>query len=603
MQPPTSLDADVVDVVILGGGLAGLSLARHLLLDTDRTVLLLEKRAALPPDRQKVGESSVQLAGYYFSKVLDLESYLFHEHFMKYNLRFYWRTGEHAAGEHGSADGLENYSAAYIRPYSNIASYQLDRNTFEAELLRRNRSDRRFEARLGVDIHSVQLTEEGDDPHIVRYLDAEGIERLVRASWVVDTTGRRRLLAKQREMMRSNSIRHGAFFWWVDGLVDIEKLTGLSRKEWRLHPSHRHTGHLPQWLATNHFCDEGLWFWVIPLQVKTSLGLVFDHEVVHWRDVFRPDKATRFVCERFPMFARDLLHREVLDFGGYKDFSHDCVQTLSSQRWAMTGESGRFTDPLYSPGSDLIAIYNTLVVEAIQIDDPAERARFCQTSESLMKAVYQAYVPTYATSYDCLGDAECFSLKYTWELAIYFAVYVFPFINDLLGDRRFQIGFLRQFARLGPWNRGIQALLSDFYQWKKENRQPLDEPRFVDFMDIGTLRDAEKTFYEVGVEVDEAKRILAREVDRLSEMARFVVVHVASVVLDEPSVVTHRGFVEATDLATLDGDGPLFDPDAWASRWAACRDQPGTWEWSFDPEVLDRFRTARAEAPVLEAVS
>ena len=50
-------------VVILGGGLAGLALARHLLLDTDRTILMLEKRPTLPPPRQKVGESSVQLAG------------------------------------------------------------------------------------------------------------------------------------------------------------------------------------------------------------------------------------------------------------------------------------------------------------------------------------------------------------------------------------------------------------------------------------------------------------------------------------------------------------------------------------------------------------
>ena len=32
------------------------------------------------------------MGGYYFSKVLDLEEYLWHEHFMKYNLRFYFKT-------------------------------------------------------------------------------------------------------------------------------------------------------------------------------------------------------------------------------------------------------------------------------------------------------------------------------------------------------------------------------------------------------------------------------------------------------------------------------------------------------------------------------
>jgi len=64
------------DVVILGAGLAGLSLARQLLMYTDRTVLLLDKLENPPGKNQKVGESLVQLAGYYFSKILDLEYHL-----------------------------------------------------------------------------------------------------------------------------------------------------------------------------------------------------------------------------------------------------------------------------------------------------------------------------------------------------------------------------------------------------------------------------------------------------------------------------------------------------------------------------------------------
>lgn len=599
MDSPTRLASDPYDVVILGAGLAGLGLARHLLLETDVRVLVLEKRDVLPQERQKVGESSVQLAGYYFSKVLDLEEYLLHEHFMKYNLRFYWRS----AGR--SNESFEDYSAAYIRPFSNIASYQLDRNRFEGELLRRNRQNERFAcltavSALEVDLDPSAVPTAGPTAgpmagpeasargsHVVRY-EVDGETHQVAARWVVDTTGRRKLLAKKRELTRPNSIRHGAFFWWVDGLVDIEKLTSLDRTERRRNPDRRHTGHLPSWLATNHFCDEGLWFWVIPLRGKTSLGLVFDHEVVHWRDVFTPEKATRWVCERFPLFARDLPQRDVVDFGGYKDFSYDCAQTISATGWAMAGESGRFTDPLYSPGSDLIAIHNTLIVDAIRTTDADELRAKCQLYESMMKAVYQAYVPTYATSYDCLGDQECFSLKYGWELAIYFGVYVFPFLNDLFTDRRFAIGFLRQFSRLGPWNRTVQALLSDFFHWKNEHLSEPEGPRFFDFMELGTLRAAEKTFYEVGVDAGEAKRILSHMVDQLEEMARFVAVHVAAVVLDEPTAYENRAFVESFDLETT-----KLDREDFARRWQECRDVEGTWEWSFDIRVLDRFRARR----------
>jgi flavin-dependent dehydrogenase len=71
------------DVVILGAGLAGLSLARQLLMNTKKNILLLEKRSEVPPPRQKVGEATVQLGGYYLSKTLDLEEHLFREHFVK----------------------------------------------------------------------------------------------------------------------------------------------------------------------------------------------------------------------------------------------------------------------------------------------------------------------------------------------------------------------------------------------------------------------------------------------------------------------------------------------------------------------------------------
>jgi hypothetical protein len=74
-----------VDVVILVGGLAGLSLARQLGLTCSKSILLLEKCTQIPPVRKKVGEATVQLSGYYFSKVLDLEEHLLRKHLMKYN--------------------------------------------------------------------------------------------------------------------------------------------------------------------------------------------------------------------------------------------------------------------------------------------------------------------------------------------------------------------------------------------------------------------------------------------------------------------------------------------------------------------------------------
>ncbi len=586
------------DVVIIGAGLAGLTLSRHLLLETDKTILLLEKRDQTPPPHQKVGESSVQLAGYYYSRVLDLEEYLWRNQFMKYNLRFYWPSG----GRDNSR--FEDYGKSYIRPFSNIPSYQLDRNTFEAEILRLNLESDRFAFRQSITSIEEELAsrpaapESESSPHTVTFAVEGEQSHAVTAGWVVDTSGRGKFLARRKGLTRKNSIHHGAFFWWVDGLVDIDKLTDLSPREIRTKPERRHTGHLPSWLATNHFCAEGLWFWVIPLQGKTSLGLVFDRSVVNYSDVSTVEKATAWVCEKFPCFARDLPQRKVLDSNGLASFSYDCAQTISADRWALAGEAGRFTDPLYSPGSDLISIYNTLIVDAIQTDDNEELASKCRLYEQMMRAVYQAYVPTYAVSYDALGDQEVFSLKYAWELTVYFGGYVFPFINDLFTNRRFLLAFMRLFSQLGPINKAVQGHLSAFYQWKKTAIEPPQEPLYFDFMEIGMLREAEKTFYQVGVEVDEAKRILGRQVANLEELARFIGAHVASVVLDDKRVLTNRRFIEGLDIQTLE-----FDPGAMRLRYATCVDDEEMYPWPFDPYVMDRFREAGARRPEADAAA
>ena len=572
------------NVVILGAGLAGLSLARHLLLDTDKTVLMLERRDEVPPKRQKVGESTVQLAGYYFSKVLDLEEHLLRRHFLKNNLRFHWKTAGHAA------DAIEGYSQSLIREMSNVASYQLDRNVFETELLRCNQDAPRFSLATGVRGMAVDLGDGGC--HRVRYT-AGGEAVSLTADWVVDATGRGKLFAKRRKLTRPSPVRHGSFFWWVDGLVDVERLTDRSRRDVRLDRRRRLTGHLPTWLATNHFMGEGFWFWVIPLHGKTSLGLVYDRERVDTSEVFSVDKATEWVCREFPALARDLPDRRVLDCAGFKDFAYDCVQTLSAERWALTGEAGRFSDPLYSPGSDLIAIHNTLIVDAIRTGDEDGLRTKCKTHEQLMRSAYAAYVPSYTQSYDVLGDQETFALKYAWELSIYFAFYVFPFLNDLFTDRRFGISYLRSFSRLGPLNRGVQKLLTGYYHWKKgrgmttggpSTGSAVGEVTDFDFTELETLGRAKSIFQKVGRTVREARQVLHDQLAGLEELARFFAAHIASVVLDDARVLLSRRFVESLDPETLD-----FDPEALRVRWERLTDDGGIYPWSFDPFVLDRF--------------
>lgn len=582
------------DVVIVGAGLAGLSLARHLLLDTDKTILVVERLVQVPPKRQKVGESSVQVGGYYYSKVLDLEEHLLCNHFMKYNLRFFWG----ASGRDGGS--YEDYGQSAIRPFSNVPSYQLDRNEFEAELLRLNRANPRFALAAGTRRLEVSLADDGGMHRVCfRQAGAEEKRHAIDATWVVDASGRNKVLSKRLGTRRKSPIRHGASFAWVEGLVDVEKLTARSRRANRLDPARAQLGHLPVWLATNHFMGEGFWFWVIPLQGKTSLGLVYDREMIDSKDVAGAEKLLEWVVDTFPLMGRDLRDRKVLDWWGYRDYAHDCGRTIHPARWAMTGEAGRFSDPLYSPGSDLIAVHNTLIVDAIRTDSAAELEVKSRRYESLMRAVYEAYVPSYAVSYEVLGDQECFSMKYVWELTIYFGFYVFPFINDLLTESRFIIGYLRTFSRLGPLNRGVQKLLVDYYRWKKVGGLVgSDEPRHFDFMSVSSLASAERTFYRVGVDVETAREVLREQLANVEELARYLIAFVASRVIGVPEALNHARFVE--EVSRL--DAIAFEPERWQSVWAQVSASHAMYAWSLDPQALaifDRQPTPRGEEVVV----
>jgi flavin-dependent dehydrogenase len=584
-----SLSADDhYDVVIIGAGLAGLSLARQLLLASGSvTILQLDKRLQIPPLGQKVGEATVQVSGYYFSKVLELEEYLLQHHYLKYNLRFYWKT----AGMDNSR--WESLSQSYIRGISNLPTYQLNRNTIEGELLRRN-----VEAadRYTMQTHALHLEVELDaqgGPHHVSYV-VNGARRTVSARWVVDAAGRAHVLQKQRGLERKNAIRHGASFMWVEGLLNIERLTESTPRQVRLNPQRRHTGHFPFWLATNHFCEEGLWFWTIPLQGVTSLGLCYDNRLIRPDDVNDPQRLVKWVCDHFPLFARDLPTRRILHWACYRDYSFDCARTIDRHRWALIGEAGRWTDPLYSPGGDLISIYNTLVTDSILTSDQNDLDAKVPLYEQLERAVYGAYVPSFAISYDCLGDQEAYSLKYTWELTIYFAFYVFPFINDLFTDRRFLVSFLSAFSKLGRVNLSLQSFINAYYHWKKINCEPHRSPIFYDFYESGGLGCAEKTFYQVGVTVGEARAVLDQQLVNIRDLARYTAGHIYAMVLEEPLAVWNRSFLESLDLERLS-----FDPERMRADFSPHSLHTARYPWpvGWNPEAAFRFKTPRRVPP------
>src|SRR5205085_6878148 len=124
----------------------------------------------------------------------------------------------------------------------------------------------------------------------------------------------------------------------------------------------------------------------------------YDRSRIKEDEVNSPEKVIALICRRHPLFNLDLSTMKIVDQGMYRDFSYDCKQTISAERWALAGEAGRFADPLYSPGGDLIALYNTLITDAILTKEANELADKARLYEQLMQSFYEAYVPCFAVS-------------------------------------------------------------------------------------------------------------------------------------------------------------------------------------------------------------
>jgi len=161
-----------------------------------------------------------------------------------------------------------------------------------------------------------------------------------------------------------------------------------------------------------------------------------------------------------------------------------------------------------------------------------------------MRVVYEAYVPSYAVSYDCLGDQQSFMYKYGWELAVYFGFYVLPFINDLFTDEEFPAGFPAQ-VRPARSDQPHAAEVPQRFLPMGRNRtsRRMSAPELHDFYEMMPLRNSELLFYQVGLTREEATEVLERQFNSLKGFARWIVAQVYATVLADPMIGMNTDFI------------------------------------------------------------
>lgn len=460
------------DVAILGGGLAGLTLARQLLMQRPETRIAVIEKREFPVDETtcKVGESTVEIGAHYFGEVLQLKKHLTDDQLPKFGLRFFFRDAYQSLSEATEVGGSEFFSAP---------SYQVDRGRLENYLAE---EDAQMGATLfgGAKTKSVTLAEGGDVAagHEVAFVQ-NNEEKTIRSRWVVDASGRAAVL--KRKLGLSEDLGHEVNAAWfrIDENIQIDRWS--DDQEWQ-----SLIGKVPRrWLSTNHLMGEGYWVWLIPLATgSTSVGIVADPRI-HKLSTFNSFEKSMAWLEEFEPDCFDSIdpHRDkVQDFLAMKNLAKGSRQVFSADRWALVGEAGVFLDPFYSPGSDFIAIGNTMVAKMI-MEDLAGRPleHLAPTLQSIFLTLFQNNLITYRDQYPLFGNPRIMALKFVWDYAVYWGFPALLFFNDKLTD----ISFIQSQAKGIEDIRDMNLKMQDFFrEWYKADPEINADAAFVDQSEV-----------------------------------------------------------------------------------------------------------------------
>lgn len=476
------------DVLIVGGGLAGLTLAIQLKrADSDINVVVLDKTEyPCPEAAHKVGESSVEIAGRYFADLLGMKEHLTKEHLPKPGLRFYLPAAD-------SADFGNRIEMGFIK-WPKFPTFQIDRGRFENALAEEAK-------RLGVDlrdganVQSVNVADGGEHSVVVEH---KGEETTLSARWLVDASGWTHLLKRKLKLQGDQPEHRVSAAWFrVGAPLNVHDLSDAPAWRERCAPDLRH-------MATNHLMGPGYWLWFIPLsgggeEGSTSIGIVADNDFHPFESFNSLDKALAWIDENEPAAGKLIRQHEdkILDFKKLRRYAHDSKRVFSPARWATTGVAGVFTDPLYSPGSDIIYLANTMLTRLVVLDKKGEDiTELTEASNQILLELHGALMSAFFEKYPLIGtNTQVTVNKVAADHFLYWGVLaLLSYQDDKLTDPEFFGSIADQVERLAITADHIAALL---HQWRKMDTVPRKGGQFVD------TYGAKSYLYKLHVELDD----------------------------------------------------------------------------------------------------
>ena len=448
-MPSTTTQRARHDVVITGGGLAGLTLALQLKQRfADLDILVLERRThPVPVATHKVGESTVEIGAHYFGQVLGLKAHFEQHQLKKFGFRFFASEGRR---------DIDRVTEIGASRFLSVPSYQIDRGIFE-NFLAEEAARRGVQFAAGALVRDIALGE-GSEEHCIEWT-AGGVSHRASARWLVDACGRAGLVKKKLELAEPNGHDANAVWFRIGERITIDDWSDDPAWRARCDPAAR-------WLSTNHLVGAGYWVWLIPLASGShSVGIVCDANTHPLATMNTFEKAMDWLEVHQPRLFDELDGKrdKLQDFAFFKRFSYGCKQLFSGQRWALTGEAGLFLDPFYSPGSDFIAIANTYICELVARDRSGRPIEaHARLYDQIFHSFYESTLALYQGQYAIFGDAEVLPVKVIWDYTYYWGVLAQLFFQGRIADLRALSDLRAELAHCQLLNVEVQTLLREW---------------------------------------------------------------------------------------------------------------------------------------------
>jgi flavin-dependent dehydrogenase len=407
------------DVLVMGGGATGQLAAAYLRMRFPKlNVAVVE---GPHKNRPIVGESFVEIT-IDFLMELGLGDYLVEKHYPKYGLTYYFKPDiDHPADRTYVVD-----EAPTVPP---LLSFQVNRFTFDREVRERNVAN-------GVHLIDGTVTgvnlNAGDGLHSVTVQDSTQQSYEVRARWLIDATGRNRVLAKLLQLHEPVNEQKNVFWF---------RLTNFDpRILARIHAVKKQNRAFVPYFATHHFFGRGNWIWCIPMRSPDNLplisvGITYRKDCYPYGEVRTMDQFLQCVGREHEVIVELVRSGTVADTNFYSSYMWECRQRYSPDRWYIIGDAGDTVDPLYSVGMALSSVQIRQIAAIIERDSHGfDAADFTKDLDTAITMLQRAVTRETTQLYECMQDAYQCHLRVHLAVTEIFHLALPLLMNDYFWD-------------------------------------------------------------------------------------------------------------------------------------------------------------------------